>query len=316
MIVLRLISMLLAALFVTGTNAVLPLPARPVAVRESVAPLDSFCSEGEAIRLTNIPEEEIRSIVFLASVEGAPDAAEEIGEDVTLEGILDGPVLCWAQPRADGGYMAFYAAEGGMRYTDNILEVGMPNLEELYFNGSLDTYDVEYMWFNDMPELRVLDLSGVDTSNIRDMGCMFDGCESLTSLDLSGFDTSKAEDMFSMFYGCESLTSLDLSGFDTSKVEDMSWMFSGCTNLALLNLEGFDTSNVWDMSCMFDGCASIETLDLSSFDTGEVLYMYSMFEDCSNLTEIFVGERFQLIDEEANVFAGCGTDHLTLLQAA
>ena len=34
------------------------------------------------------------------------------------------------------------------------------------------------------------------------MGCMFFLCSSLTSLDVSGFDTSNVTDMGCMFYDC------------------------------------------------------------------------------------------------------------------
>ena len=60
---------------------------------------------------------------------------------------------------------------------------------------------------------RTMDLSGLDTSNVEDMGGMFSGCSSLTELDLSNFDTSNVTNMDSMFSGCSSLTELDVTGF-------------------------------------------------------------------------------------------------------
>lgn len=59
-------------------------------------------------------------------------------------------------------------------------------------------------------DLREIDLTGLDTSNVTDMYHMFDGCTSLTSLDLSSFDTSKAVRMDGMFDGCTSLRYVSL----------------------------------------------------------------------------------------------------------
>ena len=50
---------------------------------------------------------------------------------------------------------------------------------------------------------------------------LFQGLDNLASIDLSGLDTSNVTDMGSMFRGCSALKSLNLKGFDTSKVRDM-----------------------------------------------------------------------------------------------
>lgn len=76
-----------------------------------------------------------------------------------------------------------------------------------------------------------LDLSGLDTSRVTDMSCMFRGCERLECVDLSSFDTSRVTNMNAMFEGCSSLRGLDLSGFDASQVKRMKAMFRGCTSL-------------------------------------------------------------------------------------
>lgn len=45
------------------------------------------------------------------------------------------------------------------------------------------------------------------------MGCMFGGCKQLRQLDLSGFDTSQVTDMRFMFGECRQLRRLNVSGF-------------------------------------------------------------------------------------------------------
>ena len=60
------------------------------------------------------------------------------------------------------------------------------------------------------------------------MNWMFSYCKNLKSLDLSGWDTSNVKDMSGMFYDCKRLKSLNLSGWDTSNVYDMIYMFDYC----------------------------------------------------------------------------------------
>lgn len=103
------------------------------------------------------------------------------------------------------------------------------------------------MLFCNFSNVKSMDLAGLDTSGITDMGSMFINCKNLVSLDLSGFDTSNVKDMQNMFDGCSALTSLNLKGFDTSQVKTMYAMFNGCSSLTSLDLKGFDTSNVTDM---------------------------------------------------------------------
>lgn len=131
-----------------------------------------------------------------------------------------------------------------------------------------------------------LDLSGLDTSNVTSMSCMFRYCYNLKTLDVSGLDTSNVTDMSQMFYDCNGLTSLNLSGFDTSSVTGMDWMFYNCNSLTELNVSGFDTSKVTGMSSMFYCCSGLTELDISGFDTSNVTYMYSMLSGCSGLQTI------------------------------
>jgi surface protein len=144
--------------------------------------------------------------------------------------------------------------------------------------------DMGYMF--DIYFIETLDLSNFNTSNVTNMRYMFNGCENLTSLNISSFDTSNVINMVCMFGGCVSLTSLDLSNFDTGNTTDMTEMFYNCRSLTSLDLSNFDTSNVADMRYMFYYCSSLTSLDLSNFDTGNVTNMHYMFYYCSSLTSL------------------------------
>ena len=162
-----------------------------------------------------------------------------------------------------------------------------------------------HMFYN-FTNCTTMDLSGLDTSNVTNMGGMFGGCSSLTSLDLSGFDTSKVTDMSQMFISCSSLTSLDLSNFDTSNVTNMNNMFNGCSSLTSLDVSGFDTSNVKNMYGMFNYCPKLTSLDLSGFDTSNVTNMANMFQNCSSLTSLDVSNfNTSNVTNMMNMFSGC-----------
>lgn len=121
-----------------------------------------------------------------------------------------------------------------------------------------------------------LDLSCLDTSNMKNMKHMFGGC-SAKNIILSNFDTSKVTNMESMFFMCNTPL-LDISSFDTSKVTSMESMFESCS-AKYINTLSFDVSNVDNMSRMFDLC-QVKFLDLSSFETNKLMYTRYMFFGC------------------------------------
>ena len=173
--------------------------------------------------------------------------------------------------------------------------------------GVLAPADSGYL-FGGMYAMEALDLSGLDTSRVTNMGDMFFACSSLRSLDLSPLDTSRVTNMGGMFCGCLSLRSLDLSGWDTSRVTNMGGMFRGCSSLASLDLSRLDTSRVQYMGYMFAGCSSLASLDLSRFDTSRVQYMGSMFAGCSSLASLDLsGWDTSRVTRMVFMFSGCSS---------
>ena len=117
---------------------------------------------------------------------------------------------------------------------------------------------------------------------------MFNTCNALTELDVSGFDTSNVKNMSSMFNNCNALTQLDVSGFDTSNVTYMSSMFSNCKALTELDVSGFNTINVTSLADAFSGCSSLQNLDVSGWITNNVTSLGYAFSNCNALTELDV----------------------------
>ena len=140
--------------------------------------------------------------------------------------------------------------------------------------------DIDDLFVDIANRVKTLDLSGWNTSNVKNMSYMFYCCARLESLNLSGWDTSSVKTMHGMFYHCEGLESLDLSGWDTSNVENMAWMFSCCRKIKSIDVSDWDTSNVKNMGYMFYECAKLESLDLSRWDMSNVMNMEDMFTGC------------------------------------
>ncbi|MDN3115003.1 BspA family leucine-rich repeat surface protein [Enterococcus faecalis] len=155
--------------------------------------------------------------------------------------------------------------------------------------SGLDTSNVTDMgyMFQAASALTSVNLNGLNTSNVRQMDYMFDTYASgLTTLDLSSFDTSNVVTMGNMFMSATGLQTVNLSSFNTSRVTQMSYMFWNCSSLTNLDISNFDTSNVEEMRYMFAGCSKLTSLNLSNFNTSKVRMMNMMFENCSSLTSV------------------------------
>ena len=165
---------------------------------------------------------------------------------------------------------------------------GFKNLVQISFNNNFNTSNVKNMgsMFQSFLSLTSLNLSSFNTLIAINMFSMFSSCSSLTALDLSNFNTSRVTSMGQMFSSCSSLTSLDLRSFNTSNVTNMRSMFSGCSSLTALDLSNFNTSRVTSMSYMLSDCSSLASLDLSNFNTSKVTDMSAMFQKCTFLASL------------------------------
>ncbi len=186
---------------------------------------------------------------------------------------------------------------------------GFTNLTQIDGLENLNTNNITDMscMFNGCEKLESLNLSGFNTSNVTYMSLMFGGCSSLTSLDVTGFDSSNAIYMDGMFRGCSGLTSLNVSSFNTEKAKEISEMFAGCSGLSSLDFgDNFNTSNVTTMWAMFSGCSSLTSLDVTGFDTSKTTEMGSMFSHCSKLTSLDLSNfNTANVKNMGNMFDGC-----------
>ena len=159
--------------------------------------------------------------------------------------------------------------------------------EKIFLNENCNSMFSDDMFGNyGSNNLEEIELTGFDTSKVKNMGLMFSYLRNLAKLDLTSFDTSNVTSMWGMFWGSEKLVDLKLNSFDTRKVESMGYMFSRLKSIERLDLSSFDTSNVTSMKRMFAESEKITSLELQSFDTGNVKDMSGMFYGMTALTNL------------------------------
>ncbi len=160
--------------------------------------------------------------------------------------------------------------------------------------------------FMNLTKVESIIFDNFDTSQVRIMGSMFEGCSSLTSVDMSSLNTANVTLMPCMFQNCSNLTSVNLSGVNTAKVNNMSSMFRGCDKLADIDVSGFNTSQVIYIMGMFADCAGLTELDVSNFNTSKVQYMDDMFNGCTKLKTLDIsGFTFDSVETADRMLRFC-----------
>lgn len=160
-------------------------------------------------------------------------------------------------------------------------------LQKLSIKG-LDTSNATDMsrMFSYM-NLRIIDLSFLNTSSARNLDSMFMQTKNLSDADLMRLDTSNATNMADLFWMAD-LSNVTSLSFDTSSVRDMSGMFAWAT-IASLDLTKLDTSSCQNMSEMFNS-ANVKNCKFGSLDASsatDMSYMFA-FDDLRNLNLKFL----------------------------
>ena len=184
----------------------------------------------------------------------------------------------------------------------------LPNTKiEIHFSSNITTLE-NFFYINydkNMEYLEKIDLSPFNSSTLKIVSHMFDGCSSLNSIDFIKFDSSSVTDMSYMFSGCKSIISLNLTNFKTESVINMSGMFSGCESIISLNLSNFKTELVTNMSYMFSGCESLISLNLSNFKTELVTDLNGIFSGCKSLISLNLSNfRTESVTNMSYIFSG------------
>ena len=117
----------------------------------------------------------------------------------------------------------------------------------------------------------------------------------IKEIDLSHLDTTNVTNMASMFSGCTALEKLDLFGFNTENVEDMGNMFIN-TGLKIIDLSSFVFKDGVNTEKMFDEVSKDNLLVLSNEQNDELLTELTKNRSAMNLKFIFGEESFHAFE--------------------
>lgn len=144
---------------------------------------------------------------------------------------------------------------------------------------------------------RIIGISFLDTSNVRNFSKMFYYCRKIRDLDLSTFDTSSATDLSRMFFQCIELSSLNISNWNIDNVTTTEAMFNYCKSLEYVEgLDELNTSNVTNMARMFSYTKITNFTNLDTSKVTDMSYMFMSYEreilvfpewDLSNVTNFY-----------------------------
>lgn len=149
-------------------------------------------------------------------------------------------------------------------------------------------------WTNAFISRNLHDISGLanlDTSNVTDMGDMFN-CNQISDLSpLANWNTSNVTDMGEMFDGNQISDLSPLANWNTSNVTSMNAMFAGNQISNLTPLANWKTDNVTDMSYMFAvnsdliDLSPIANWNMSSVTNDESLFANDAKLDLTNIND-------------------------------
>ena len=239
-------------------------------------------------------------------------ATDECGNTTNAERtvIVEAPPTYRTVLYTDG---TFIINESSRDEAANVAEHGQPTNVYIPFdpNGATDvdkyifSYFDSVLWYNQKSSISSIEIG----SEIAPTSCRFwfSECSNCTSINVSHLDTRNLKSMKEMFYGCSSLTTLDLSNFDTSNVRIMQGVFRSCSLLTSVDLSSFNTSNAENMENMFASCNALTSLDLSGFNTSNVEVMSSMFKNSKNIVTIYVSSDFNVtqVTSSSDMFYNC-----------
>ena len=150
------------------------------------------------------------------------------------------------------------------------------------------------------------------------MSYMFANNRNLEEVDLSDLNTSNVKDFDRMFQNCTALKYLDLSNWkfkDCSKLPRLNWshfeyLCNGCKNLEWvkfpLNQMAFNYVNGGGSDSLFSGCINLKHIyNMGMHFNGR---FQSVFYDCKNLISLnSIHWNLTNISNKGNVFYNCNS---------
>lgn len=142
----------------------------------------------------------------------------------------------------------------------------------------------------------ILDLRSIDVSEIDNMYDLFNiydyncppGIKTVKVIDISGWNTSNVENMSNMFCYFRELKEIKgIDELDVSNVEEMLSMFMACNNLTKLDLSSWNLASCKTISYMFEDCLKLQSAgkldNWMPMIKRNKINMRRLFKECNSL---------------------------------
>ena len=155
--------------------------------------------------------------------------------------------------------------------------------------------------------LLTLDYLKID-KNITQMNDMFQVCSNVTTINTQDWDTSNVTNMGYLFQSCGSLTEvIGLETWDTSKVEYMNQMFTNSKVPNVSAILNWDVSNCKSFAYMFSNANILDTeLNLSNWQPNNLENCQNMFANTTFTSINLSGWNVPKLSNMSSMFAGIG----------
>lgn len=152
----------------------------------------------------------------------------------------------------------------------------------------------------------IIGLDKLDTSKVKYMEGMFNGCSSIESLNLTTFKVELVTEMENAFSNMTNLKTINISGWDLQNASTFIAMFKNDTSLESIDLRSFKGPKISNISQMFSGCTNLKTIYLNNFKPVKATNFYAAFKNCPELTTIYVHPEWDstLVNSHSDVFTG------------
>ena len=96
---------------------------------------------------------------------------------------------------------------------------------------------------------------------------MFNECNEIKYLNLSNFNTSNVTDLCAMLQECFELEYVDISNFNIANAKDIRWMFNKCYKLKeIKGINILNNAKNINKTGMFDDCPKLKNIPIKSDD--------------------------------------------------
>ena len=163
--------------------------------------------------------------------------------------------------------------------------------------------------FNKFTNLKQLDLSNVDSSNVKNLNGAFANLKQLQTINLSNWNTKSVSDVRNLFAGDRVLSQIKgVENWNLTNAASLSNMFKDTSALQQVDLHNVKTSEkLANTSSMFDG-SGIASINFGNMDFSHVKNASRMFADTKNLQSLsgLTVEKTTGIQNASEMFKGSG----------